>query len=48
MDRRIEVVISNMEDQPAKAWKTSELADLVNLSGTVSENNSAAESCCPA
>jgi transcriptional regulator GlxA family with amidase domain len=34
MDRRIEVVISNMEDQPAKAWETSELADLVNLSGS--------------
>ena len=34
MDRRIEVVISNMEDQPAKGWQTSELADLVNLSGS--------------
>jgi transcriptional regulator GlxA family with amidase domain len=34
MDRRIEVVISSMEAQPAKAWETTELADLVNLSGS--------------
>ncbi|HEY8228286.1 MAG TPA: helix-turn-helix transcriptional regulator [Pyrinomonadaceae bacterium] len=34
MDRRIEVVISRMEDHPAKAWETSELADLVNLSAS--------------
>lgn len=34
MDRRIEVVISNMEAQPSKAWETTELADLVNLSGS--------------
>ena len=34
MDRRIEVVISNMEAQPSKAWETTELAVLVNLSGS--------------
>ena len=34
MDRRIEVVISSMEAQPTKSWETSELADLVNLSGS--------------
>ena len=34
MDRRIEVVISSMEAQPSKAWETTELADLVNLSGS--------------
>ena len=34
MDRRIEVVISSMEARPTKAWSTSELSDLVNLSGS--------------
>ena len=34
MDRRIEVVISNLEARPTKAWATAELADLVNLSGS--------------
>jgi transcriptional regulator GlxA family with amidase domain len=34
MDRRIEVVITSMEAQPSKAWETTELADLVNLSGS--------------
>ena len=34
MDRRIEVVITNMEAQPTKPWETSELAELVNLSGS--------------
>src|SRR4030095_974952 len=32
MDRRIEVVISSLEARPTKAWRTSALADLVNLS----------------
>ncbi len=34
MDRRIEVVISNLEARPSKAWETRELAELVNLSGS--------------
>ncbi|HSE31132.1 MAG TPA: helix-turn-helix transcriptional regulator [Pyrinomonadaceae bacterium] len=34
MDRRIEVVISNLEARPTKSWETSELADLVNLSSS--------------
>jgi transcriptional regulator GlxA family with amidase domain len=34
MDRRIEVVISSLEARPTKAWATSELGDLVNLSGS--------------
>src|SRR5262245_53785966 len=34
MDRRIEVVISSLEASPTRSWETSELADLVNLSGS--------------
>ena len=34
MDRRIEVVISNMEAQCSRAWEVAELATLVNLSGS--------------
>jgi len=34
MDRRIEVVISNMEAQCSRSWEVAELANLVNLSGS--------------
>jgi len=32
MDRRIELVISRLENDPARAWDTDTLATLVNLS----------------
>ena len=34
MDRRIEVVISNIEGQCSRSWEIAELAHLVNLSGS--------------
>jgi len=34
MDRRIEVVVSNLESRISKSWEIGELAHLVNLSGS--------------
>src|SRR5258705_456316 len=34
MDRRIEVVVSNLESRISKPWEIGELAHMVNLSGS--------------
>lgn len=34
MDRRIELVLSNLESRISKSWKIGELAHVVNLSGS--------------
>ncbi len=34
MDRRIEVVVSNLESRISKPWEIGELARMVNLSGS--------------
>jgi transcriptional regulator GlxA family with amidase domain len=34
MDRRIELVIAEIESDVARAWETAELAELVNLSAS--------------